>query len=78
MNKSYFVRKVDELGRIVIPVEVRKVLDIKEKDNLGISLQNNGIFIKKEEPYCVFCNSNINLESLLEKHICKNCIKKLK
>ena len=78
MNKSYFVRKVDELGRIVIPVEVRKILDIKERDNLSISLENDTISIKKEMPYCVFCNSNIDLESLLGKHICKNCIKKLK
>ena len=78
MNKSYFVRKVDELGRIVIPVEIRKILDIKERDNLGIYLENNNISIKKQEPYCVFCNSNIDLECLLEKHICKKCIKKLK
>ena len=47
MSKSYFIRKIDELGRIVIPIEIRKILDIKEKDSLGISLENNCISIKK-------------------------------
>ena len=78
MNQSHFVRKIDELGRIVIPIEVRKKLEIKEKDSLIIFLENNGIFIKKEKPHCLFCNSQVELEILLEKNICKNCIQKLK
>lgn len=65
MDKSNFVRKIDELGRIVLPMELRKILDIKEKDSLGISLNNNGIFIKKEKPFCIFCNSNTNLKPFL-------------
>ena len=78
MGKSHFIRKIDELGRIVIPMEIRKILDIKEKDSLGISLENNGIFIKKETPYCIFCNSISDLKFFNNKHICTNCIKKLK
>ena len=78
MNESYFIRKIDELGRLVIPIEVRKILGIKEKDSLEIYLTDNGIFIKKEEPYCVFCNSNINLQPFSGKNVCTNCIKKLK
>ncbi len=78
MNKSYFIRKIDELGRVVIPIEIRKILDIKERDSLGISLEEGGIFIKKEEPSCVFCNSNINLQSFRSKNVCKDCIKALK
>ena len=78
MSKSYFIRKIDELGRIVIPIEIRKILDIKEKDSLGISLENNCISIKKETPYCVFCNSNSNLKFFNNKNICINCIQKLK
>ena len=77
MGKSYFIRKIDELGRIVIPIEIRKFLDIKEKDPLGISLENNTISIKKETPYCVFCNSNFNLKFFNNKHICADCIQKL-
>ena len=77
MSKSYFIRKVDELGRIVIPIEIRKFLDIKEKDALGISLENNTISIKKETPYCVFCNSNSKLKFFNNKNICTDCIQKL-
>ena len=78
MNKSNFVRKIDELGRVVIPIEIRKILDIKEKDSLGISLNETGIFIKKEAPSCIFCGSDTSLKSFWGKNICKNCIKNLK
>ena len=78
MDRSNLVRKVDELGRVVIPIELRKFLDIKEKDSLEISLTDRGIFIKKEEPFCVFCNSNINLKLYCNKNICKSCIENLK
>lgn len=78
MDKANFVRKIDELGRIVIPIELRNILDIKERDSLGISLINNGIFIKKEKTSCVFCNSNSNLKSFYNKYICESCIKNLK
>lgn len=78
MDKSNFVRKIDELGRVVIPIELRKILNIKEKDSLAISLNDDGIYIKKEKPSCVFCNSNINLSQYNEKNICKTCIKNLK
>ena len=78
MDKLIFIRKIDELGRVVIPIEIRKVLDIKERETLTISLEKNGIFIKKEEPSCIFCNSNTNLKSFGGKSICKNCIRCLK
>lgn len=78
MEKLNFIRKIDELGRIVIPIELRKILDIQEKDSLGISLTENGIFIKKEKPTCVFCNSDTELQSFYGKNICKTCIKNLK
>ena len=78
MDKSHFIRKIDELGRIVIPIELRKILDIKERDSLGISLTDNGIFIKKEKNSCIFCNSTADLKSLNNKNICTNCINILK
>ena len=78
MNKSIFVRKIDELGRVVLPIELRKSLDIKERDCLEICLDDTGISIKKAKPSCVFCNSVINLKSFCGKDICNNCIKKLK
>lgn len=77
MKKSCFVRKIDELGRIVIPIEIRQSLDIKEKDPLEISLMDNGIFIKKDIASCIFCNSAIDLKNFNEKNICQKCINKL-
>jgi len=78
LNKSYFIRKIDELGRIVIPIEIRKFLEINEKDSLNISLDDVSIFIKKEKPSCVFCSSTCTLKNFYGKNVCKNCIDKLK
>ena len=78
MDKSNFVRKIDELGRVVIPIELRKILDVKEKDSLAISLTEDGILIKKEEPSCVFCNSSKDLKYFCGKNICKKCITNIK
>lgn len=78
MDKSNFVRKIDELGRIVLPIELRKILDINEKDSLEIYLTDGGIFLRKEKPSCVFCNSTVDLKWFYSKNICKNCIKNLK
>lgn len=78
MKKSCFVRKIDELGRIVLPIEIRQSLDIKEKDPLEIFFKDDGIFIKKDIPSCVFCNSKNNLKTFSEKNICKDCIQNLK
>lgn len=77
MKKSCFVRKIDELGRIVLPIEIRQNLDIKEKDPLEIFIQEEGIFIKKNIPSCVFCNSSDKLKTFSEKYICRNCLDKL-
>ena len=77
MKKSCSIRKIDELGRLVLPIEIRQTLDIKEKDPLEISLKDNGVFIKKTIPSCVFCNSTTKLKNFSEKNICIDCIKKL-
>lgn len=78
MKKSCFIRKIDELGRIVLPIEIRQNLDIKEKDPLEILIKDDGIFIKKDIASCIFCNSTANLKSFSEKNICKDCINKVK
>ncbi len=78
MKSIGIIRNLDELGRIVIPIEIRKNLNIKEKDPLEISIDHDYILLKKEENTCVFCNSSTNLEEFNFKYICKDCIKKLK
>lgn len=68
------IRKVDELGRIVIPIEIRNGFDIAERDPLEIFVDNNSIILKKYEISCVFCNKKENLIKYKDKYICKKCI----
>lgn len=78
MNHSCFIRKIDELGRIVLPIEIRKTLNIKEKDSINISLMDNGVFLQKREPSCIFCGTTVNLFVVSDKFICKKCLNNIK
>lgn len=78
MKSTGIVRKIDELGRIVLPIELRRTLDIDIKDSLEIYVENNSIILKKYEPTCIFCGSSNELTSFHEKNICIDCIKKIK
>lgn len=78
MKTTGIVRKVDELGRIVLPIELRRTLDINIRDSLEIYIDGNRIILKKYEDSCIFCGSNENLVQHMEKNICQSCIKMLK
>ncbi len=78
MKSTGIVRKVDELGRIVLPIELRRTLDIAEKDSLEIYVDGSTIVLRKYEPSCVFCGNSKNIASFHEKNICSNCMKDLK
>ena len=78
MKSTGIVRKVDELGRIVLPIELRRTLDIAEKDTIEIYVDGASIILKKYEPSCIFCGNADNVESLNGKLICKDCIQKIK
>jgi transcriptional pleiotropic regulator of transition state genes len=71
------VRKIDELGRVVLPKELRRTLDINEKDELEIFVENNTIILRKYEPYCIFCGSTEKTVSFKDKVICQNCLDEL-
>ncbi len=77
MKSTGIVRKVDELGRIVLPVELRRTLDIAERDELEIYLDDDKIVLKKYEPSCVFCASNCNLVCYHGRNVCMDCIQNL-
>lgn len=77
MKSTGIVRKVDELGRIVLPIELRRTLDIEEKDALEIYVDGESVILKKYEPACVFCGEARNLTNYKEKCVCGNCIKGL-
>ncbi len=78
MKSTGILRKVDELGRIVIPIELRNKLDIHEKDALEIYVEGNDIILKKFEPNCTFCGKTKKLIEFSDKLICTKCYDKLK
>lgn len=75
MKSTGIVRKVDELGRIVLPIELRRILDIAERDELEIYMENDRIILQKYEPSCVFCASAQGLQTYKGKNICQNCVR---
>lgn len=78
MKSTGIVRKVDELGRIVLPIELRRTLDIAEKDSLEIYVDGPSIILRKYEPSCIFCSDAHNIVNYKGKNICANCMKELK
>ncbi len=77
MKSTGIVRKVDELGRIVLPIELRRTLDIAERDTLEIYVDGSAIVLKKYQPACVFCDDAKDVINYRGKNVCRNCIKAL-
>ena len=77
MKSTGIVRIVDELGRIVRHIELRRTLDIAEKDALEIYVDDNTIILKKYEPCCTFCGDAKDIFVFKGKNICPNCVKEL-
>lgn len=71
------VRKVDELGRIVLPIELRRTLDIAEKDALEIYVEGNSIILKKYQASCIFCGDSKKVIDFKGKNVCVRCLKEL-
>ena len=78
VKSTGIVRKVDELGRVVLPIELRRTLDIAEKDSLEIYVDGSSIVLKKYRPNCVFCDSSKDVQDFRGKNICAKCIRELK
>ena len=78
MKSTGIVRKVDELGRIVIPKELRKTFNIAEKDSLEIYVDGEQIILKKYSPACLFCGQAKNNTTYKGKLICSDCMEELK
>ncbi|MBC5738090.1 AbrB/MazE/SpoVT family DNA-binding domain-containing protein [Lawsonibacter faecis] len=74
MKSTGIVRKVDELGRIVLPIELRRTLDIAEKDNLEIYVDGSSIILKKYQPSCIFCDDARDVINFRGKNICPACL----
>ena len=70
-------RPIDELGRIVIPKEIRNALDMRPKDEIEIYIEDGNMIMKKAKPFCSLCAATEELHSFSGKFICQDCIKKL-
>ncbi|MDD3304003.1 MAG: AbrB/MazE/SpoVT family DNA-binding domain-containing protein [Clostridia bacterium] len=77
MKSTGIVRKVDELGRIVLPSELRKSLNIEIKDSIEIYVSGDSIVLKKYFPSCIFCGEAENTEIFKGKNVCMKCLKQL-
>lgn len=77
IKSTGIVRKVDELGRVVIPIELRRTLGIAEKDALEIYVDGEKIILKKYEPACIFCGNAEQVTYYHGKVICHNCVEAL-
>ena len=78
MKSTGIVRRVDELGRVVLPIELRRTLDINEKDALEIYVEGNTVILKKYEPACIFCQNARDVVNYKGKLICNDCLEEMK
>ena len=78
MKSTGIVRKVDELGRIVLPIEIRRSLDINVKDPVEIFIDNERIVLQKYSPSCIFCGDADNIVFFNGKRICAKCLEEIK
>ena len=78
VKSTGIVRKVDELGRIVLPIELRRTLDLAERDALEIYVDGTAIVLRKYRPCCIFCDSAKDIVVFRGKNICPKCLKEIK
>jgi len=70
---TLIVRKIDDLGRIVVPAETRRLFNIHEGDELAITIENGGIVLRKLEASCIFCGSSDNVAPFKDRGVCAEC-----
>lgn len=78
MKLTGIVQKVDELGRVILPVEVRKSMGIEEQDRIEVFVEGEKIILRKCQPACLFCNSTYEVFSFKGKMMCVECCTDMK
>ena len=77
MKTKGIVRRLDDLGRIVLPIEMRRSFDLAEHDRVEISAQDDTIILKKYEPNCIFCGGSKDLKEYHGKQLCTKCVQSI-
>lgn len=70
---TLIVRKIDDLGRVVVPAETRRLFNIHDGDELAITIENGGIVLRKLEASCTFCASTTDVSPFKDRGICAVC-----
>ena len=78
MKSDKVIRQIDELGRVVIPKDMRRILGIDCGDKIVFEADDKKITISRLEDACVFCNSRHELQNFNDKYVCKECLRLLK
>ena len=77
MKSTGIIRSLDSLGRIVLPIELRRALNLGEHDRVEILAEEGQIILRKYEPNCCFCGGSKDLKQYKDKLVCGKCIEKL-
>ena len=78
MKSTGIVREIDKLGRIVLPVELRRTLEIAPGDMIEFFTEGNEVILKKQSKQCHFCGSDASVTQFKGRNICNECIDELK
>ncbi|MCI8407457.1 MAG: AbrB/MazE/SpoVT family DNA-binding domain-containing protein [Oscillospiraceae bacterium] len=78
MKSTGIVRRIDNLGRVVLPIELRRLFDIEKEDPVEIFVDDNYIMLKKYQPACIFCNDAKDVVNFRGKNICQSCLAEMK
>ena len=78
MKSTGIVRRIDNLGRVVLPIELRRLFDLEKEDPVEIFVDDNYIMLKKYQPACIFCNVAKDVVNFRGKNICQSCLAEMK
>ncbi len=78
MKSTGIVRRIDELGRVVLPIELRRTMNLEVRDPVEIFMEGDAIVLKKYEASCLFCGGNRQLTEYRGKQICGDCLRQLR
>ena len=78
MKSLGIVRKVDELGRIVLPIETRRRMELEAGDGVEIFVEKDRVILKKYEPCCIFCGDADDIVMYKDKRICRRCLQEIR
>ena len=78
MKSTGIVRRIDELGRVVLPIELRRTMNLEVRDPVEIFMEGDAIVLKKYEASCLFCGGNHKLTEFRGKQICGECVRRIR